>query len=399
MGRVAPDLVRHCEVTLDRPAPPARLPGLDLLRAVAIAWVMVCHAGDFGFLQSEHFGWMGVDLFFALSGYLIAGQLLRPIKSGEAPHYENFFARRLLRTLPVYLVVLGLYFSFPILWDRGALQPAWQFLSFTQNLFIDPQKSNSLSQAWSLCVEEQFYLVLPLILVLIGRRASPRSVVALIAAVLIFGMGLRAYLWLAKVQPTQVLHPGSYAAYAHAYMRYIYYPTWTRLDGLLAGVALALLRTFRPGAWAILGRRANLLLSVGVLGVAGSMALFRNSVTSLWPCIFGHPLLAASMAALVAAGSDSRSLIGRWRVPGAGALAAASYSLYLSHKMAFHAVIRMTAHGTPEMRALTPLLAVGAAVVVGAALHVFVERPFLKLRDRFRGATAPARPPGLQPAE
>jgi peptidoglycan/LPS O-acetylase OafA/YrhL len=97
---------------------PRRLPGLDLLRALAIAWVMVAHANGFGLIPSDYFGWMGVDLFFVLSGFLIGDQLFRPIARGETPSYLNFFARRLLRTLPAYLVVLAIYFALPALWDR-----------------------------------------------------------------------------------------------------------------------------------------------------------------------------------------------------------------------------------------------------------------------------------------
>ena len=73
-----------------------RLPGLDLLRAVAIGWVMIYHASNFDLVSDQPwyvaYGWMGVDLFFALSGYLIAGQLLRPWVRGGAPNYPHFFA-------------------------------------------------------------------------------------------------------------------------------------------------------------------------------------------------------------------------------------------------------------------------------------------------------------------
>src|SRR6516165_12042278 len=83
-----------------------RLPGLDLLRAVAILWVMDFHAQAFRIVaSSDHvarFGWMGVDLFFALSGFLIGGQLLRPLSKGQALRPVTFYVRRLFRTLPPY---------------------------------------------------------------------------------------------------------------------------------------------------------------------------------------------------------------------------------------------------------------------------------------------------------
>jgi peptidoglycan/LPS O-acetylase OafA/YrhL len=377
-----------------RIADPARLPGLDLLRAVAIAWVMATHANGFGLLPVDLFGWMGVDLFFVLSGFLIGSQLFRPLARSEAPDYPNFFVRRLLRTLPAYLVVVAVYAAFPALWDRKQLQPLWQFLSFTQNLFIDPGQSNSLSQAWSLCVEEQFYLLLPAAMLLFGARASWKAIVTAIVAILVLGMGLRGYLWLHHVARPAMSLAGE--PDPRRYLRYIYYPTWTRLDGLLAGVSLALVRCFRPQAWARLASRPNLLLASGVLGVLASMALFGDQIAGFAGTVFGFPLLAFSLAALVAGGSQATSLIGRYAVPGAGGLAAASYSIYLTHKLAYRAVINLSAHAPAGLKDLTPALAIGAALTLGAALYWLVERPFLKLRERFR-RTMPALVPSLTP--
>jgi peptidoglycan/LPS O-acetylase OafA/YrhL len=372
---------------LVRAGTPTRLPGLDLLRAAAIGWVMVCHANSFDLLPRDYFGWMGVDLFFVLSGFLIGGQLFRPMAAGAQPDYRGFFARRMLRTLPAYLVVLAAYLAFPRLWEWPSRQPAWQFLTFTQNLFIDPSRANSFSHAWSLCVEEQFYLALPLLIAAFGPRATPRRTLALVLAVLGFGMLLRAGLWLGFVAKPPF---GPSAAPGGAsYMRFIYYSTWTRLDDLLAGVSLALVRTFRPRLWSRLLARPNALLAAGVLGVIAAILVFGRQIAGFWPSVFGFPLLAASMAALVAAGSDRRSLIGRAALPGAGALAAASYSLYLAHKIAYRAVVRLMAHASPQLQAWTPLLAVCAALALGAALHLAVERPFLRLRDRFRNKSQP----------
>jgi peptidoglycan/LPS O-acetylase OafA/YrhL len=380
-----------------RIADPRRLPGLDVLRAVAIGWVLVCHLNGFALLPSDYFGWMGVDLFFVLSGFLIGGQLFRPIEAGERPDYSTFAVRRLLRTLPTYLVVLAVYVAAPALWDRRELQPAWQFLTFTQNLLIRPGHANSFSQAWSLCVEEQFYLALPLALLLIGRRATPRIVMLGLAALVAAGMALRGGLWLSQVAE----HPWDPAAAPRSagYMRYIYYPTWTRLDGLLAGVSLALLRTFRPEAWARLTARPNLLLAMGVIGVGLSIRVFGAQIAGLFGSMFGFPLVAASMALLVAGAGDPRSVLSRAALPGAGALAAVSYSLYLSHKMVFHAVIGLTAGAPHAVQALTPVLALAAALVVGFGLYLTVERPVLRLREAMQRGRRPIAPVGLEPAE
>jgi peptidoglycan/LPS O-acetylase OafA/YrhL len=159
-------------------------------------------------------------------------------------------------------------------------------------------------------------------------------------------------------------------------------------------VTVALVRTFRPKAWAAtVAARPNLILVGGAIGVGVSILVFGAQTTGFWRAILGYPLLSMSMAALVAAGSETGSWIGRRAVPGAGALAAASYSIYLTHKMAYHAVIRLTqGAGWPAEAKLA--VAIVAALAVGAALYLRVERPFLKLRDRLRD---PARP-ALQPA-
>jgi hypothetical protein len=93
-----------------------RQPGLDLLRALAIIVVVVYHAALFGFKlpgRVDRFGWIGVDLFFVLSGYLIGGQLLAPLGRGQAINLGRFFTRRALRIMPAYFAVLAIYFLLP----------------------------------------------------------------------------------------------------------------------------------------------------------------------------------------------------------------------------------------------------------------------------------------------
>jgi len=377
-----------------------RLPGLDLLRAVAISWVMLYHASLFGLASSDYwivrFGWMGVDLFFVLSGFLIAGQLLRPFAQGLKPNYRQFFARRWFRTVPAYLVVVAVYFLVPAVRERPNIQPLWQFLTFTQNLFIEPPLPKGFSQAWSLCVEEQFYLILPGAVALIAIRPSSAKVIEAFVALLLFGATLRGFLWLHDVART----PFSIAAIplSGSFMRFIYYPTWTRLDGLLAGVAAATIKAFHPGLWATLTARPNLLLAAGIVGVIASMASFRELVAGFAPTVLAFPLLALSMAMVVMAGSESRSLIGGYAVPGAGALATGAYSLYLSHKAVFQAVHAGLSYWPLPVERVGLGLAVFAALGVGAALYWLAERPFLRLRDRLEGpsrgslATSVAKP-------
>jgi len=108
--------------------------------------------------------------------------------------------------------------------------------------------------------------------------------------------------------------------------------------------------------------------------------LFRDRL-ALWPNAIGWPLLSAGIGLLVFAAAGPVSALGRWRVPGAGWIAGISYSLYLSHKIAFHLVQVMLGD---RLHGLAIFVAYAlAALALGSALHVGVERPFLRLRDRY----------------
>lgn len=361
----------------------SRLPGLDLIRALAIAWVMLYHASILWHVPGDswivRFGWMGVDLFFVLSGFLIAGQLLRPWARGAAPDYQRFMTRRLLRTIPAYLVVLALYFLVPWLRDGLELQPLWRFLTFTQNLGLDLTPRNVFSHAWSLCVEEQFYLVFPLAVAWLAMRPSAAKVTATIVAVLLFGICIRGHLWVHDVATTT---RGVTDLDGMRFMTLIYYPTWSRLDGLLAGVVAALVQTFRPAWWRRLIAKANLLALCGVCGIAGTMVFFGGQLAGFTATLFGYPMLAASIALLVVAASDRHSVVGRYAIPGAQVLATGAYSLYLTHKMVYHAIEKLGRHWTPHLQQFELAIALLLALVVGTALYWGVERPFLRLRDR-----------------
>ena len=374
------------ETTTSSAVPP-RLPGLDLVRAVAITWVMIYHGSLFDLTSQTHwlvrFGWMGVDLFFVLSGFLIAGQLLRPWARGGRPSYSRFFGRRLLRTLPAYLAVVSLYFLIPAVRDRPDIQPLWQFLSFTENLFAHPSPPKAFSHVWSLCVEEQFYLVFPAAVALIALRPTPRLVVGALVSVMALGMVLRGYLWLDGVAAT----PFDIGAPPHsgAYMRLIYYPTWTRLDGLLMGISAAVIQAFRPAIWARITARPNWLLGAGLVGIVASTLLFGDQIAGFWATVFGFSLLSFSVVLVVMAATQRTGLIGRYPIPGAAQLAAGAYSLYLSHKAVFHAVALIADRLPAPIHGAAFGLAILFALIVGAALYWAIERPFLKLRDRLEG--------------
>lgn len=361
-----------------------RLPGLDLLRSIAIVWVMLFHAflvGGLGpgFAWLSRFGWMGVDIFFVLSGFLIGSQLLRTLRRGEPLPLRDFYWRRAWRILPAFAVVLAIYVAFPALREAPGLQPWWQFATFTLNLLIDYSRNQAFSHAWSLCVEEHFYLLFPAVAWAMTRRPSAARFIAVCVGLVATGIALRAGAWLRldALQPPR-----------NWYIEDIYYPTWMRLDGLLTGVVLATLQVYRPALWSRLQAHSTALLFAGLALAALALTLFSDR-TGLLANAIGWPLLSLGFGLLVLSATAPRGWLGRQAVPGAGWLAAASYSLYLSHKLVMHAVHTWLAPQLPvQGLALFAVHAV-AILAAGAVLHHAVERPGLRLRDRWRGAVSP----------
>lgn len=353
-----------------------RQPGLDLLRALAVGLVVCYHAGNFGFTlphNLDRFGWIGVDLFFVLSGYLIGGQLLGPIARGTPPDLSRFFWRRALRVLPAYLVVLAVYLAFPTRREWPQMPPAWRFLTFVQNL--DLHGGTAFSHAWSLCVEAQFYFVLPFLLLLIVRWRNGGIIAA--GSVLLVGIVLRAALAYA--------HPAADGSgvSGRAFQHLIYYPTWTRLDPLVLGVSLAVIERFRSHWWTLLLDNARWLLLPGVAAVAWGLYLGEGDALTVAACTWQFPLVALGMSVLLICAVSERLPFRRVSVPGTAFLASIAYSVYLSHKLAIHAVISLCAW---RNLALTSSAAIGMNLVVillvGLALFFGVERPFLLLRRR-----------------
>ncbi len=324
-------------------------------------------------------GWMGVDLFFALSGFLIGCQVFAPLAAGRRLDFVDFYLRRSFRTLPAYFVVLAIYVAWPAARETSGMMPLWQFLTYTLNLFIDPGRS-AFSHAWSLCVEEQFYVLFPLLAVLLAWRGSWRQTALVMALLVLGGMLLRAVLWMHGLQP--VLARGGDAS--STYLRLLYYPTYARLDDLLAGVGLAAMRCYGTRGWAWVQRHPNGVAGLGIVLTAICMAGFDGHRYSFAGNVFGYPLLALAMMALVASAATGRGVLSRWQVPGVRWLALASYSLYLSHKMVYGALHKHFAAWVDGHGYATVLIYAAAVLAVGAGLHYAVERPFLQLRERVR---------------
>jgi peptidoglycan/LPS O-acetylase OafA/YrhL len=365
----------------------AREPGLDFMRAIAILWVMLWHmhfALRPGIWSSPgNYGWMGVDLFFVLSGYLIGSQLLRPYTRGSQPSIGGFYMRRAFRVLPAYLTVLLFYFAIPGFREAPGLSPAWQFLTFTENFRIDYLHDQAFSHVWSLCVEEHFYLVLPLLMLLLMRRPSFSKTVAVILGILCFGIAIRAYVYLHHV----AIFPRDDDAFALAYVEKIYYPTHTRLDGLLVGVTLATIKTFRPAWWQRVMSHGYLLLIGGFALCALAMWLFNDRM-SFSGAVIGFPLLAIGLGLLIASSIAPSSPLSKVR--GFSLVAALAYSTYLTHKEVMHAVHEHWPRRVEGGGWLALIAYFAFSFLAAFVLYMAIERPFLRLRERISARTAKA---------
>lgn len=360
--------------------PTARIHGLDTLRALAIVLVTLHHyalfvTGDeatFGWIG--RIGWTGVDLFFALSGYLIGNQIFAALRSGQGFSLKNFYARRLLRTLPNFYVVLALYYLWP--WFRGdaELIPLWKFLTFTQNYQLEP--GTAFSHGWSLSIEEQFYMLLPAVAMLwAGLGRSLRGAWCAIALVFAAGMLVRAELWRDLV--------GAEADGRYHYYKYIYYSTFCRFDELVAGVALALVKNHHPDAWRRLTANGNVMLAAGTAVTALAFWLFLRDRYGFGATVFGYPLLALGCATLIVAALSPASLLRDLPVPGAASLALWSYAIYLTHKQVGILAgeqLRSLGYSPGSPAAIVLLLAL--SVLSGWLLYKLVETPFMVLRAR-----------------
>ena len=368
-----------------------RIHGLDTLRALAVTLVVLHHyvlfvSFDATFGWVGEIGWVGVDLFFALSGYLIGNQIIKALRRPEGLSLPRFYARRLLRTLPNFYVVLALYALWPAFRGSTPMLPLWQYLSFTQNIGLEP--GTAFSHAWSLCIEEQFYMLLPacaLLAVALGRRgAGIRWAWAAIGLAFGAGMAIRGFTWLDGQDAEN---------WMNFYYKHIYYASLCRYDELLAGVALALLKQAHPAAWSRLMGQGRLLLAAGVLASGLALRWFLVDHYGLWATVFGFPLLALGCALLILGALAPASPLHRIRVPGAASLALWSYAIYLVHKqVSVLAGQALGAAGYGPGHPWTIAAALTASVLAGWLLYRLVETPFMRLRERHLPGNSAALP-------
>lgn len=343
---------------------PQRYPTLDLLRVVAVSMTLLLHAPSVAeqlpVIASVHLGLnLGVDLFMLISGWLLGGQLIRDYRTGELSA-GRFYLRRWLRTLPAfYAVLLVLCFA-------GALSDAESGAIASHFLFL--QEYLELQQygvSWSLCVEEHFYLLLPLLVPLLVRFGSARRMLLAAVAVSVLEVMVR----------TLVYQPGQHLPYL----------SHLRSEGLFLGLGLAYVAQCRPLTWVWLGRHCRWLCAVGVPSTALAMLLSRTAPSILfftWLPTIGTWALALAFVASV----HESSWLSRLSLPGARYLGELSYSIYLVHTL----VPPLLQHAWLASLGDSSVAALALTLALSALLHHGVERPFLRLRARLLAARSNA---------
>jgi len=340
---------------------PTRVRQLDAVRGVAILTVIIHNQREqFPALHLQRLfesGWMGVDLFFVLSGFLITGILLDTKESSG--YFKNFYARRCLRIWPLfYSVLLFMFVVVPFLRPTEGQEifarssPWWAYPLFLQN-FLIPVPTNAtgpLSVSWSLAVEEQFYLVWPLVV----RFCSRAQLCWVALSVVCISPLLRLFLSFHGVN--------------------LYSNTFCRLDGLMAGALLAIAvrsDTFVP--------RAFVRLAWVVLVVAAPLALMLDSVDARW-VVFSMSAAASAAFVYLSLYSGQKWLYAAMTNRFIVYTGTISYGLYLLHKIPFD--IAKTFHWDRHAWVALPVLVVVCYAIAALSWNL-LEQPFLRLKRFF----------------
>lgn len=326
---------------------------LDCLRAFAIITVVNCHVAS-SFAPDGRMGWLqvgghGVDLFFALSGWLIGKHLMQEIQRTGSVDLKRFWLRRWLRTLPAYYAVLLFTFAWQFVSHRTL--PDWRYLVFMQN-YETPMPYFGVS--WSLCVEEHFYLlVAPLSWLIVKRRWA----LVLVPVVFLVPVLCRNFGWFQADHETHVV-----------------------FDLCASGVTLAAISVFAPRFWQKLCRWAPLFVTLSMLGIGA--AIVRRLQPTWGIEEFGRSwwlLIAASFILLANSNVFFEQRTGWWPIR---FIAERAYSLYLLHIEAIVIVKRF-----PEMPFWLTLAFVWAiSLLLAEGLYRWVELPGMKIREWFRSS-------------
>ena len=356
-----------------RPTRLAYRPDLDGVRALAVLAVLGFHANYHQRVLWSIFGggFLGVDIFFVLSGMLITQLLLSEWSHRGTVSLRAFYERRSRRLLPALAVMLAVYCTFSTFVHhdlRALLRGLYAELVYENTAHLVAPYPLAIGQTWTLIVEWEFYFVWPVVMIWMLRRRSPRDLLWLTAALVVADAALRA---------------GIYAMHQNFILTY--HVGWLRIDELLIG-SLAAQLAARFGARL---RVPGWLRTLGLVVLLVSIS--RGAANQAWLYLGGMSLIAVGTAAVVAPYDDGHDWWGR-RLLSSGPLpwiGRISYSLYLWSVPVAIEILRDTNSWAKPLRTLT-------AVVGGFALaslsYYAVERVF---RHDSRKALQPASDDGM----
>ncbi|EQB93147.1 acyltransferase family protein [Elizabethkingia anophelis] len=358
-----------------------RLNGLDHLRALAIILVLMYHYRAFSHPDwidtIGRFGWIGVDLFFVLSGFLISGQLFNNIKFFHNIHLKSFYIKRFFRIIPPYAFTLLLYFGIPFFREREALSPLWKFITFTQNYELDVINKGTFSHAWSLCIEEQFYLVLPFSLLLLIKTKTLPWIKWLVPFLIITSIFCRFIAWNEYIIP----HINSNQFWLEWYMK-IYYPTYTRLDSLAIGVLISYFFQNSSVFRNFIHLNGNRLFFGGVILLCLSLWLC-NDQTSVQASIFGFTAVAISFGIIVLSAVSESSFLSCSYSWITYQLASLSYAIYLSHKGVIHIIQQLLKDSQISASGIFMLLiCLAVSILTGLFYRYTIEKPSSRIKNK-----------------
>jgi peptidoglycan/LPS O-acetylase OafA/YrhL len=352
---------------------------LDGFRGLAILFVILFH---FGFFEA---GWIGVQVFFVLSGYLITSILLADRDRPAAAFFGRFYWRRSLRIFPLYfgyLILLSLVFA--VTGRPVEFGERWLYLfTYTYNyaLLLHPlREAVAFTHFWSLAIEEQFYLVWPFIVYWLPRRV----LLIVVGAILVLSPVFRllAVAWAQAVVPGHVT-PGLYA----------YSPLPAQWDALTVGAGLAILRpetVARPMLW--LGVSTAIALACGLANaVAAGAGPTGGTSLGYFPFGIGHyqhvwsyTVVNVWAATLLVASLNSRSISAALTTRFLRFSGRISYGLYVLHYPLLGMVkwaIFFTAYSLEGLTVFSVYL-----LILYAAAYLsftYFEAPILEYKDRF----------------
>jgi peptidoglycan/LPS O-acetylase OafA/YrhL len=386
------------------------IPTLDGMRGLAVLLVLMFHfawtfpgedpatAVDFidkvavrihAFLWS---GWIGVDLFFVLSGYLITRGLVAPSKRATGSRLKMFWMRRVLRIFPLYyaFIIVGTIVALA-LEGTSAWVPGPSYWVYMQNysLAFDDEVLRWTAHFWSLAIEEQFYFVWPIVAIMVSRKRLVLTILVLIPAVVL----LRAFMVFkgAQIPLFQQWFHGP-----EGIAKFVYRATFTRADGLLSGAFVAVTQREVSHPVSVAWRRLRFPILVSTALALCGLYVLANGLNDYDRRIMavGYVMLAVFFASAISMCADSvisdrmRRFLSWKPLVACGKV---SYGMYIFHWVLVIWLVPRISKMQMTMGTATKMALNTAVIVVSIAItYVFAEvsfryfeAKFLKLKSRF----------------